>query len=322
MQQEVYGKPLVYLDNAATSQKPLAVIEALSNYYATINSNVHRGVHYLSQQATDAFEGARGDIRRFINARHTHEVVITKGATDSINLVAYSFGKRFIGKGDEVIVSMLEHHSNVVPWQMVCEERGAVLKVIPVKENLELDLEAFGKLLTDRTKIVAVGHISNAIGIVNPIAEIIRMAHERGIPVMVDGAQGIVHRKVDVQALDCDFYCFSSHKFYGPMGLGVLYGKEKWLLDMPPYQTGGEMIRSVSFEKTSFNDLPFKFESGTPNVADAIGFKAAIQYMEDIGLDEAYAYEDRLLEYAGEKLGSIDGMEILGEGTKSRGDLV
>lgn len=312
LDQEVYGIPLVYFDNAATSQKPSPVIESLSNYYSTINSNVHRGVHRLSQQATDAFEAARIQIQQYIHAAHSHEIIITKGATDSINLVANSFGKRFLGEGDEVIISSLEHHANIVPWQMVCNERKAILKVIPLKENLELDMQAFQQLISDRTRIVSVGHISNATGIINPIEEIIRIAHNHDIPVMIDGAQGIVHKEIDVRALDCDFYCFSSHKFYGPMGVGVMYGKEKWLEEMPPYQTGGEMIKSVSFEKTTFNELPFKFETGTPNVADVIGFDKAIAYIQSVGMKNIIAYEEELLDYATTTLGAIEGMEILG----------
>lgn len=312
LDQEVYGIPLVYFDNAATSQKPSPVIESLSNYYSTINSNVHRGVHRLSQQATDAFEAARIQIQQYIHAAHSHEIIITKGATDSINLVANSFGKRFLGEGDEVIISSLEHHANIVPWQMVCNERKAILKVIPLKENLELDMQAFQELISDRTRIVSVGHISNATGIINPIEEIIRIAHNHDIPVMIDGAQGIVHKEIDVRALDCDFYCFSSHKFYGPMGVGVMYGKEKWLEEMPPYQTGGEMIKSVSFEKTTFNELPFKFETGTPNVADVIGFDKAIAYIQSVGMKNIIAYEEELLDYATTTLAAIEGMEILG----------
>lgn len=267
----------------------------------------------MSQLATDAFEASRITIQDYIHAAHSHEVIITKGATDSINLVANSFGKGFLKPGDNVIISTLEHHANIVPWQMVCQETGAHLKVIPVTNSLELDLEALESMMTEKTRILAVGHISNAVGIVNPVQEIIRMAHSKGIPVMVDGAQGIVHKKIDVQQLDCDFYCFSSHKFYGPMGVGVLYGKEKWLNQMPPYQTGGEMIKSVTFEKTTFNELPFKFETGTPNVADVIGFAAAIAYIQKLGMDNIIQYEEELLSYATSVLNRIEGMEILGE---------
>jgi cysteine desulfurase/selenocysteine lyase len=313
LHQKVYGRPLVYLDNAATSQKPKAVIDAISNYYSTINSNVHRGVHYLSQQATDAFEKTRNHIQQFINARHSHEIIITKGATDSINLVANSFGKKFLNEGDEVIISALEHHANIVPWQMICEEKQAKLKVIPMNDNCELLLDEFAQLINKKTKIVSAGHISNAVGVINPIRKIIEMAHQHGIPVMIDGAQGIVHEKVDVQELDCDFYCFSSHKFYGPMGVGVLYGKEAFLEKMPPYQTGGEMIKTVTFEKTTFNELPFKFETGTPNVADLIGFDAALNYIEDIGIENIFTYEKELLEYANLELKKIEGLQIIGD---------
>lgn len=313
LHQTIYGRPLVYLDNAATSQKPKAVIDAISNYYTTINSNVHRGVHYLSQQATDAFEKTRNHIQHFINARHAHEIIITKGATDSINLVANSFGKKFLKQGDEVIISALEHHANIVPWQMICEEKKAMLRVIPMNDNCELLLDEFSNLITDKTKIVSVGHISNAVGVINPVKKIIEIAHNRNIPVMIDGAQGIVHEKVDVQEMDCDFYCFSSHKFYGPMGVGILYGKEKLLNQIPPYQTGGEMIKNVTFEKTTFNDLPFKFETGTPNVADVIGFDSALNYLEEVGLENIFGYEKELLDYATHELRKIDGLQIIGD---------
>ena len=319
LNQEIYGQPLVYFDNAATTQKPKAVIERISNYYSTINSNVHRGVHHLSQQATDAFERTRKKIQEYINAAHSHEIIITKGATDSINLVANSFGKKFLKPGDEVIISALEHHANIVPWQMICEEKGASLKIIPLTDNKELDLLAFQKLITDKTKIVAVTHISNAIGVINPIREIIKIAHKQNIPVMIDGAQGIVHDRIDVQEYDCDFYCFSSHKFYGPMGVGILYGKEKWLNEMPPYQTGGEMIKNVTFEKTTFNELPYKFETGTPNVADVIGFEAAIEYIESIGIVNIQTYEQELINYATHKLKTIDNVEILAENAPRAG---
>jgi len=319
LHQEIYGKPLVYLDSAATTLKPQVVIDAISNYYSTINSNVHRGVHYLSQQATDAFENARNTVKDFMNAGASKEIIFTKGTTESINLIAFSFGKKFIGKNDEVIVSAIEHHANIVPWQMICEEKGARLKVIPVNENGELIIDEFEKLISDKTKIVSVAHISNSLGIRNPIEEIIEISHKNGIPVMIDGAQGIVHEKVDVQELDCDFYCFSGHKLYAPMGIGVLYGKEKWLNEMPPYQTGGEMIQSVTFEKTTFNKLPFKFEAGTPNVADAIGLEAAINYLQSIGLEEIYKYEKGVFGCATKKLSEIPGMEILGNSSFKAG---
>jgi cysteine desulfurase / selenocysteine lyase len=313
LHQQVYGRPLVYMDNAATSQKPMSVIDAISNYYLTINSNVHRGVHYMSQQATDSFENAREHIRKYINARHTHEVIITKGATDSINLVAHSFGKKYLTPGSEMIISALEHHANIVPWQMVCEAQGAKLKVIPLTSEGILDLEAYDQLLTEKTKIVAITHISNALGVVNPIKKMIEMAHSKNIPVMIDGAQGIVHEVVDVQDLDCDFYCFSGHKFYGPMGVGVLYGKEHWLEEMPPYQTGGEMIKTVTFEKTTFNELPFKFETGTPNVADVIGFNTSIEYIDALGMKNIMDYEAELMNYANGRLCEIEGLTILAE---------
>ena len=313
LHQTIYGKPLVYLDNAATSQKPKMVIDGILEYYSTINSNVHRGVHYMSQQATDAFEKTRNHIQQFINARHSHEIIITKGSTDSINLVANSFSRKFLNEGDEVIISALEHHANIVPWQMICEEKKAILKVIPMNDNCELLLDEFKGLISEKTKIVSVGHISNAVGVINPIRKIIEIAHQHKIPVMIDCAQGIVHEKVDVQELDCDFYCFSSHKFYGPMGVGILYGKEKLLNQMPPYQTGGEMIKSVTFEKTTFNELPFKFETGTPNVADVIGFDSALNYLEQTGLENIFKYEKELLDYATLEMKKIEGLQIIGD---------
>ena len=319
LHQKVYGRPLVYMDNAATSQKPMSVIDAISNYYLTINSNVHRGVHYLSQQATDAFENARKQIQKYINAGKSCEVIITKGATDSINLVAHSFGKKYLTPGSEVLISALEHHANIVPWQMVCESQGAKLKVIPLTSEGILDIEEYNKLLTEKTKIVAITHISNALGVVNPIKKMIEMAHSKNIPVMIDGAQGIVHEEVDVQDLDCDFYCFSSHKFYGPMGVGVLYGKEHWLEELPPYQTGGEMIKTVTFEKTTFNELPFKFETGTPNVADVIGFNTAIEYIKTIGMTEIMNYEKELMDYANLRLNEIEGLKILAKDAPREG---
>ncbi len=319
LDQNVFDQPLVYLDNAATSQKPKQVIDALTKYYSTINSNVHRGVHYLSQQATEAFEQTREHIQKYINAKHSHEIIITKGATDSINLVANSFGKKYLKKGDEVIISALEHHANIVPWQMICKQRKAKLRVIPMDDDGKLLLDEFEKMISNKTKIVAVGHVSNALGIINPVEKIIEISHKHGIPVMLDGAQGIVHKKVDVQALDCDFYCFSSHKFYGPMGVGVLYGKEKYLEKMPPYQTGGEMIKKVTFKKTTFNDLPYKFETGTPNVADVIGFDAALNYIEGVGIDQIEKHENDLLDYATDKLKSIDGIKIYGDNLPKAG---
>jgi cysteine desulfurase/selenocysteine lyase len=319
LHQVVNGQPLIYLDNAATTQKPQIVIDTISTYYSTFNSNVHRGVHHLSQVATDAFENTREHIRKYINAPFADEIIITKGATDSINLVAYSFGKGFIDKGDEVIISAYEHHANIVPWQMICEEKGAILKIIPFKKNGTIPIDEYKSLISEKTKIVSVGHISNSLGVINPISEIIAIAHQHNIPVMIDGAQGIVHDTVDVQKLDCDFYCFSSHKMYGPMGVGVLFGKEKYLNEMPPYQTGGEMIKSVTFEKTTFNELPYKFETGTPNVADVIGFDAALKYIEGIGMDNIKHHESELMEYALEKLHSIEGIQIYADVAEKAG---
>lgn len=313
LHQTIYGRPLVYLDNAATSQKPKVVIDAISEYYTSINSNVHRGVHFLSQKATDAFEGARNHIREYLNARYSHEIIITKGATDAINLVANSFGKKYLRKGDEVIISALEHHANIVPWQMICAEKQSRLRIIPINDDGEIQLGELELMMNNNTRIISISHISNSLGIILPIKQIITMAHNKGIPVMIDGAQGIVHNKVDVRDLDCDFYCFSGHKFYGPMGVGILYGKEEILNEIPPYQTGGEMIKTVTFEKTTFNDLPFKFETGTPNVADMIGFDRALDYIEAIGMDNIIEYENTLIEYASEKLRNISGLSVYGE---------
>lgn len=312
LNQNIYGKPLVYLDNAATTQKPKIVIDTLNQYYQTINSNIHRGVHYLSQRATDEFEASREAVRRFINAAHSHEIIFTRGATDSMNLVAASFGRTFLQAGDEIIVSEMEHHANIVPWQFLCEERGCVLKVIPFDEKGELCLGQLPSLLTDKTRIVAVTHVSNTLGTINPVKEIIRQAHEKGVPVLIDGAQAVSHCPVDVQDLDCDFYCFSGHKMYAPMGIGVMYGKEEWLNRMRPYQGGGEMIKQVTFAKTTYNELPFKFEAGTPSVGDAMGLKTAIEYMEKIGVSTIAAYEKDLLDYAVERLTAIEGLRIYG----------
>lgn len=312
LDQNIYNKPLVYLDNAATTQKPQVVIDALSRYYETINSNIHRGVHYLSQKATDEFEAARQKIQQFINAKHSHEVIFTRGATESINLVASSFGKAFLKENDEVIISAMEHHANIVPWQMICEEKGAKLKVVPFDEQGVLEIDKLEGMISPKTKIIAITHISNTLGTINPIKEIIEIAHRHNIPVMIDGAQAVSHLKVDMQELDCDFYCFSGHKMYAPMGIGVLYGKEEWLNKMPPYQGGGEMIKTVTFEKTIYNDLPFKFEAGTPAVGDVIGLKTAIEYIESIGIEKIAAYEDELLKYGTEKLSQIEGLRIIG----------
>lgn len=313
LDQKVNGYPLVYLDNAATTQKPQVVIDALTHYYLTINSNIHRGVHHLSQLATDQFEVARRTVQKFINAPHAHEVIFTRGTTESINLIASSFCKRFLHEGDEVLVSEMEHHANIVPWQIACEERKATLRVLPFNENGELRLDLLDGLLTDRTRIVAVAHVSNALGTVNPVKEIIDRAHGKGIPVMIDGAQGVSHLPVDVQELDCDFYCFSGHKMFAPMGIGVMYGKSQWLNEMPPYQGGGEMIKTVTFAHTTYNELPFKFEAGTPSVGDVIGLKTAIDYIEQIGVEHIAQREQELLAYATEQLKTISGLRIYGE---------
>ncbi len=310
--QQVYGKQLIYLDNAATTQKPQSVIDTLNTYYKEFNSNVHRGVHYLSQKATIAIENARKTVQRFIHAKNEYEIIFTRGTTESVNLVASCYGKKFIGEGDEVIISTLEHHSNIVPWQMICEEKKAILKVIPINDNGEIIFEEFEKLISDKTKIIAVTYVSNALGTINPVKKIIELAHLRNIPVLLDGAQSTSHMKIDVQELDCDFYCFSGHKLYGPTGIGVLYGKEKWLNEMPPYQGGGEMIKLVTFEKTTFNELPFKFEAGTPHISGVLGLEAAIQYIEKVGIDKIGEYENGLLDYATEKLVSVDGLKIYG----------
>jgi len=313
LDQTVNGHPLIYLDNAATTQKPKEVINSLIDYYTLLNSNIHRGVHYLSQQATTAFEESRATVQHFINAAHQHEIIFTKGTTESINLVASSFGKAFLHEGDEIIISEMEHHSNIVPWQMICEEKGAHLKVLPIDEEGNLKIEELELLLTQKTKIIAVTHISNALGTINPIKRIIEIAHKKDIPVLIDGAQAMSHQPVDVQDLDCDFYCFSGHKMYGPMGVGVLYGKEAWLEKLPPYQGGGEMIQRVTFTHTTFNELPFKFEAGTPNVADVIGLKSAIDYINRIGISKIAQYENELLEYGTKQLLSIPGLSIIGK---------
>lgn len=311
--QTVYKKPLVYLDNAATTQKPKEVVDALSDYYETINSNIHRGVHCLSQKATEEFEIARKSVQQFINAAHDYEVVFTRGATESINLVASSFGRTYIQPGDEIIISEMEHHSNIVPWQFLCEDRGAILKVLPFNDKGVLCIEKLEELITDKTRILAITHVSNTLGTINPVKEIIQMAHRHQIPVMIDGAQAVAHCPVDVQDLDCDFYCFSGHKMYGPMGIGVMYGKERWLNEMKPYQGGGEMISTVTFEKTTYNDLPFKFEAGTPAVGDVIGLRKAIEYMQRVGVQNIADYEEELLQYAMGKLSSIPGIRFIGE---------
>lgn len=312
LNQRVYNKPLIYLDNAATTQKPLQVIETITKYYSEENSNVHRGVHFLSQQATLAFENARVMVQKFINATFSHEIIFTKGTTESINLVANSFGRAFLKEGDEILISTMEHHSNIVPWQLACSYYNANLKVIPIFENGELDFDSFKVLLSDKTKLIAITHVSNTLGTINPVKKIIEIAHQKNIPVLIDGAQGIAHTKVDVQNLDCDFYCFSGHKIYGPMGVGVLYGKEKWLNQLPPYQGGGEMIKKVTFENTTFNELPFKFEAGTPSVADVIGLSSALDYVSSLGINKIEEYENELLKYATSELSKIDEIKIIG----------
>lgn len=314
---EVYGHRLVYLDNAATTQKPQCVIDTITDYYLHLNSNIHRGAHHLAAMATEEFEQARLAVQRLINARSNKEVVFTRGTTESINLVASSFGRRFIHPGDEVIVSGLEHHSDIVPWQLA----GATLRVIPFSEEGVLDLEAYRGLFSEKTRIVAVNHVSNALGTINPVKEIIDIAHSHGVPVLIDGAQGISHIKVDVQALGCDFYCFSGHKMYGPMGVGVMYGREELLEELPPYQGGGEMIKDVTFERTTYNELPFKFEAGTPSVADVLGLKRAVEFMEEVGVEHIYDHEDQLLRYATERIREIEGVRIFGEAPHKAGVL-
>ena len=313
LHQEVNGQPLVYLDNAATAQKPRAVLDAISNYYERDNANVHRGVHTLSQRATDAYEGARERIARFLGASSSREIIFTKGTTDAINLVASSFGGSKLGPGDEVLISEMEHHANIVPWQLLCERIGAVLKVVPVSAEGDLIYEEFRLMLTERTKLVSLVHVSNSLGTINPVRQIIADAHSMGIPVMLDGAQAIPHGKVNVSDLDVDFYCFSSHKLFGPTGFGVLFGKASLLEDMPPYQGGGDMIEEVDFEGTTFNEIPHKFEAGTPHMAGAIATAAAIEYVEEVGFDFVAKQELELLAYATNKLKSIEGIRIIGE---------
>jgi len=308
----VHGKPLVYLDNAATTQKPQCVLDTLMTYYREQNANIHRGVHYLSEVATFEYEKARGKVKNFLNAADNKEIIFTKGTTDGINLVAQSYGKTFINAGDEVIISAMEHHSNIVPWQMICEERGAVLKVIPISDDGELLLDEFESMLSPKTKIVAVVYVSNSLGTINPVKKVIELSHANNTPVLIDAAQAVAHMKVDVRALDCDFFVFSGHKMFGPTGIGVLYGKQQWLEQMVPYQGGGDMIRSVTFEKTTYNDLPFKFEAGTPNIAGGIGLGSAIDYITKIGLDTIAEYEHELLQYATEALQTISGLTIIG----------
>jgi cysteine desulfurase/selenocysteine lyase len=312
LNQRVHGKPLVYLDNAATGQKPQAVIDALARYYSAENSNVHRGVHYLSELATREYEEARVKIKRFVNAGDAHEIIFTRGTTEGINLVAYSYGRKFIKAGDEVIISAMEHHSNIVPWQMLCEEIGATLRVIPINDDGELLVDEFAKLLNPRTKFVSLVHVSNALGTINPVKRVIELAHSQDVPVLLDGAQAAPHLRIDVRELDCDFYVFSGHKLFGPTGIGALYGKTELLNAMPPFQGGGDMIASVTFEKTTYNALPYKFEAGTPHIAGGIGLGAAIDYVTGVGLDRIAAYEHDLLEYATEAVGAIKGVKLIG----------
>lgn len=309
---KVYGKPLIYLDNGATTQKPLAVINTINEAYRQFNSNVHRGVHALSDRASERYEAARSTIRKFINASANEEIIFTSGATAAINAVAFSFGERYIERGDEVILSEMEHHANIVPWQMMCERKGALIKVIPVKDDGSLDMELFKNLISEKTRIVAITHVSNALGTINPIKEIVTIAHSHNIPVMVDGAQGVQHGNVDVQALDCDFYLFSGHKVYGPTGIGVLYGKKRILNELPPYMGGGDMVDRVSFEKTTYNELPFKFEAGTTNFIGAIGLAAAFDFISETGIGVIEKREKELLDYATLKLSEINGLRIYG----------
>jgi cysteine desulfurase/selenocysteine lyase len=321
LEQRVNGYPLVYLDNGATSQKPRSVIDAIVNYYTTENSNVHRGVHTLSQQATEDYEGARAKIRRFINAGDDREIIFTRNTTEGINLVAHSYARQNVGPGDDIIVSNMEHHSNIVPWQMVCEEKGANLRVVPIDDTGELVMDEYEKMLSPRTKLVSITHVSNALGTILPAAEIVRMAHDHGAPVLLDGAQAVPHMPVDMQELDCDFYVFSGHKLFGPTGIGILYGKAEYLEAMPPFMGGGDMIKSVTFEKTIYNDLPYKFEAGTPDIAGAIGLGAAVDYVTNLGFESITAHEDELLRYCTQALSSIAGVKLVGTAPHKAGIL-
>lgn len=313
LHQKVHGHPLIYFDNAATSQKPLKVINAISEYYLQENSNIHRGAHYLSNQATEKYEKSREAVRRLINAKSTEEIILTKGTTESINLVASCLSQYLFQPGDEILISGLEHHANIVPWQIAAEQKGALIKVIPILDSGELDLVAFKNLLSPKTKLLALSHISNALGTINPVEEMIALAKEKGALVLIDGAQSAPHMIVDVQALDCDFFCFSAHKIYGPTGIGVLYGKKAQLEKMPPYQSGGEMIKEVTFKGTTFNDLPYKFEAGTPNIAGGIGLLAAVEFLEEVGLEHIARREAKLLAYATKKLKELGGIQFVGE---------
>jgi cysteine desulfurase/selenocysteine lyase len=312
LQRQVYNCPLVYLDNGATTHKPLPVIECVNNYHTFSNSSIHRGVHYLSEQATEDYENARKTVQRFIHAAHPHEIIFTSGTTGSINGIAFSFGENYVKEGDEIIITEMEHHSNIVPWQMLCERKKANLKVIPFSDQGLLQLQQLDRLITDKTRLVAVIHVSNTLGTVNPVESIIKKAHAHGLPVLVDGAQSVQHYPIDVQQLDCDFFVFSGHKIYGPTGIGILYGKEKWLEEMPPFQGGGEMVDVVTFQKTTYNDLPFKFEAGTPNYIGAIALAEALKYIANIGIDKIASHETRLLEYGTQKLNELGYITIYG----------
>lgn len=312
LQTKINGKPLVYFDNAATTQKPIQVIDTLTKYYSETNSNVHRGVHFLSEKATQVYEAARKTVQKFINASKTEEIIFVRGTTEGINLVVNSYGLKNLKKDDEIIISTLEHHSNIVPWQMLCEMTGAVLRIIPINQKGEIIFEEYKKLINEKTKFVSVSYISNSLGTINPVKKIIQEAHSYNIPVMIDGAQAVQHTKIDVQDLDCDFFAFSGHKIYGPTGIGVLYGKEKFLDSMPPYQGGGDMIKNVTFEKTTYNDLPYKFEAGTPNIAGSIGLATALDYVNNIGIENIAAYEKEILEYGTSRMEEIEGMRIIG----------
>ena len=319
LRQHVHNRPLVYLDNAATTQKPQVVIDRVTQYYAGENANVHRGVHWLSDRATNAFEEARATVGRFLNASDSREIVFVRGTTEAINLVAASLGRSRVGPGDEVVISAMEHHSNIVPWQILCEQQGARLRIIPITDQGELDLDAYATLLSDRTRIVSVVHVSNVLGTVNPIEEIVRLAHRRSIPVLVDGAQAVAHRAVNVHTLGCDFYAFSGHKMFGPTGIGVLYGTSAMLESMPPYQSGGDMIQSVSFERTVYNVPPYRFEAGTPDIAGAVGLAAAIDYLTGIGFDRIERFERQLLEYATAALSQLRGVRVIGSAVEKAG---